>query len=486
MKYVINFTTSIIISLSLALYPAGYVKASDPTLATATRHPIVIAELKVFDSAGADVEFIELFNPNQEPVDVTGWLIQYRTASSPSDKAWLDKSLAGKDQDTKARLLCGADCRVIMSARGRLLVASPSAGYSDADITPNASLGFASTGGQVRLVSVNELTGEQDEEDLLGYGKIASSGLPAAHAETRPAAVHMANGSLKRQVLVGDELQDTDDNWLDFMASEPASPGEAEHYSPPPTSPSPEESSPPPVEAPQPVTQFVDGLRLSELLPDPVSPQTDAEDEFIELINKGETVIDLAGHSLKTGSNRSQAYQLPAGQMLEPGERLVIDAAKSGLSLTNSGSLVELYWAEQIIDSVSYPAAKPGQSWSVQADGSWAWASPTPAASNVPPQLAAIVSKARPASKKKTATAKPAAAKKTKQSKAAKPVKAKKAKKVKLATASAKQPEPAKPDASLWVAGGLAMATTGYLAYDYRAWFHRLGDSLRRWLAGRR
>ncbi|MDB5179165.1 MAG: Non specific extracellular endonuclease cleaving [Patescibacteria group bacterium] len=222
-------------------------------------------------------------------------------------------------------------------------------------------------------------------------------------------------------------------------------------------------------------------LEITELLPDPASPATDAEDEFIEIHNAGAGPADLAGYVLKTGSSLSDSYTLPAGT-LDANGYIAFKSSDSHVALANSGSSVALYGPDgrQIGAKISYEPAKSGQAWA-KFGGGWSWTTtPTPAAPNVLTQpTVAGAATATVTTAKAKATAKSAAAKSkvapTKKAAAAKTkaVKTKPAKKTNSPLVAA-----ATTPAGHWLLFVLAGLTIAYIIYEFRYdlrdFYHRL------------
>ncbi len=130
------------------------------------------------------------------------------------------------------------------------------------------------------------------------------------------------------------------------------------------------------------------GLRapqITELLPNPASPQTDADNEFIEFYNSNYVSFNLANFILQTGTTNRHKYTFPAGANLKPQAFTAFSLKGTGLSLSNSGGSVQLLdSAEKSISKTDdYGSAKDGQAWAL-ADGKWYWTTtPTPSAENV-------------------------------------------------------------------------------------------------------
>jgi len=123
---------------------------------------------------------------------------------------------------------------------------------------------------------------------------------------------------------------------------------------------------------------------INELLPNPASPQTDADDEFIELYNPNDSVFDLTGFKLAFGSTSPRKYTFPEGTTLGPKEFKAFTSGDTSISLSNTEAQVWLLAPdEQIIgESKPYRDAKDGQAWALN-NGDWFWtASPSPNAIN--------------------------------------------------------------------------------------------------------
>jgi hypothetical protein len=147
-------------------------------------------------------DFIELFNRSNAPVTLTGWSVQYVSATGTS---WTKTDLAGTiapGQYYLVQLASGG-------ATGAMLPASDATG----------TIAMAATAGKVALVNTTTLlTGACPNSativDLVGYGSTANCFEGAA-----PAAAPSAT----RAILRGSEgCADTDNNQADFAAATPA------------------------------------------------------------------------------------------------------------------------------------------------------------------------------------------------------------------------------------------------------------------------
>ncbi len=126
-------------------------------------------------------------------------------------------------------------------------------------------------------------------------------------------------------------------------------------------------------------------IRLNELFIDPTAPLTDANDEYVELFNPHAEPIDMAGYSVIAGTTTKYRYTFPSGTVIAPQSFLVVTSAMTPLSLSNSGTTVEiLNDLGQRVDAISYEKAMGGEAWALNSNGAWVWTtSPTMGAGNI-------------------------------------------------------------------------------------------------------
>jgi hypothetical protein len=128
-------------------------------------------------------------------------------------------------------------------------------------------------------------------------------------------------------------------------------------------------------------------MQLSELLPNTAKPQTDADNEFIELYNPNSKPFDLSNFMLQTASSTSSSvhsWHIPAGTKVGPGAFKAFYSSQTHLSLSNGGG--EVWLVDPLGTTVThgdpYGKADDGMAW-VNAGGRWQWtAIPTPGATN--------------------------------------------------------------------------------------------------------
>lgn len=129
----------------------------------------------------------------------------------------------------------------------------------------------------------------------------------------------------------------------------------------------------------EPTYQLSDHIILSELLPDPEG--SDATDEWIELVNTGNTQVNLHAWEIFVGDD---LYAFNDSTKIEGNGYVLLAITTSGLSLNNSGETVTLLDPTgSIMDTVTYMDAPNGESYS-RTEDNWQWTTtPTPAAANV-------------------------------------------------------------------------------------------------------
>jgi len=133
------------------------------------------------------------------------------------------------------------------------------------------------------------------------------------------------------------------------------------------------------------------GLRalvLNEILPNPAEPQSDADDEYIEIYNPNDTSFDLYGYKLQTKSSNSSSkrtYTFPKGTKIDGKKFAAYPSSEISVSLANNGGQVWLLDPNEgiISQTEAYGEAEDGQAWAL-AEGKWYWTTkPTPNAANV-------------------------------------------------------------------------------------------------------
>lgn len=219
---------------------------------------------------------------------------------------------------------------------------------------------------------------------------------------------------------------------------------------------------------------------LTELFPNPATPQSDDTDEFIELYNPNDSVFNLAGYRLEAGTSYSRGYTFATGS-LQPKSYTAFTIVMTNLQLSNSEGQVRLLdpSGTTISETPGYEDAPDGESWSLIAD-SWQWSdTPTPNAVNLPSAdvttTKSTATTTTPAKTTKTTTAKKSTAKVAGASTTT----------PSSGSGSASQLDDATPLHPLILAG-VGAAAVAYAIYEYRKDVANRIFQLRRYFRNRR
>lgn len=391
-----------VLVLGLVLFNLCPVKAASTGLS--------ICEIQTESLTSASEEFIRICNSSADKLDVTGWYLQYFSASATAFTS-----------PTRNVLLSG-----IIESSGDYIVASTGYMSNVARSTFGATL--SSTGGHVRLVSSAPAA---QEVDRVGWGT-------ALTPESEPAAV-VAKGKTFVRQAVGSTYVDTDNNKLDFSVIVP-------------NQQTPEESS---------ATSYA-SITITELLPDPASPISDSEGEFVELFNESNASVDLSGYKLQTGTTFSYSYTFD--KVIIPGQSYAVYYAPiTKLTLSNTSGAARLLAPDGSVINVtaSYDKAPTGSSWSLVGD-TWDWSTTvTAGTANIYTSANDSASNSSSAAVKAT---KSKSSTKTTGTKAASTTKAASQKSAYVAPAPDKSPLPVNP----FVLAGVGVIAVGYMVYEYR------------------
>ena len=334
--------------------------STSTALAVALKPTLLIVEVQTGSSSSTGEDFVELYNPGEDPVDLTTIRLDYLATGATSQ--WTKKT-------TLVGNLASHD-RYLISTKNYLVE------IADAHLTS----GMSKTGGSLRLTQVGQLGAADETLDLIGWGTakefMGDDALPGPDDGT----------SLKRRVDEDGAFVDTKDNVADFGKSSSPTPSsnsdspvsEIDPIEDPapivPEDPSDETSSPDPVEESIASTGADADVWITELFADPASPQTDADDEFVELYNPGNTPIDLSGYVLQTGLTYSHSYII-ASLELAAHQYQTLPAHETGLALSNSGSRARIVGpsGKVLYETAAYEKALEGQSFSLGDDAVWHW-----------------------------------------------------------------------------------------------------------------
>lgn len=414
---------------------------------------LLIAEVQTGSATSASEEFVELYNASEQSISLNAYRLEYFPAN-----------VSDFSQPTRSIALSG-----VLAPEGRYLLGST-------DYLENANTAFGATlakaGGHLRIVR-QEASGV-GVDDVLGWG---SSKLP----ETSAASAPESGKSIARKV-VDNEIQDTNNNQIDFEASDlpspksegvtnPLPPEEPEEPSEPtpevpeesaePEAPEPENPEPTP-ESPQ--SPVVLPIHITELLPNPGSPKTDTNDEFIEIYNPNTEPVDLEGYRIETGNEFRYSY-IFGSRVIGAQQYIVLTSAETNLTLANGGGRARLLHTNGTVlsETMPYDTAKDDMAWAI-IGSTWQWtSSPTPGQANL---ITSSKDEAAAAKLKKAATTKKTT--KAASTKGAKTASTKASGKVNEEDAAADEEEKKLPMQPVILAGVGALAL-GYAAYEYRS-----------------
>ncbi len=153
---------------------------------------VVISEFTTRGPNGSSDEFVEVYNPTNYAIDITGWKLQYQSASGSSWDSKVGSGLNGT---------IGPNSFYLLASKSYSLNVTP-------DYRHTANWGFADTGGHIRIIYING-----SEIDKVGYGSALSP-------EGNPAPAPGDGKSLQRVSL----QVDSDDNLHDFEINDHPSP----------------------------------------------------------------------------------------------------------------------------------------------------------------------------------------------------------------------------------------------------------------------
>jgi hypothetical protein len=434
---------SAVLSVILVLTPlTGLAAEPDTAEEQAEVSPVIITELQTGAQTASD-EFIEIYNQTDEPVDVTSWQVRYLNSTTTDGATTLLATISNAD-----------DQPVILESRSYYVL------HTESVVLPADSQGQIFTAGlsktdkTVALFALDGTTCQMLPVDAVAWESAIGTTKGEGQAVVVPSASTNKDKLLMRWRDLAGYYVDSNNNATDFSLStvftdatpgtdnrqlaadpvpgtgdpsalEPFDAPDCDLPEPPPPPPPPPDESPPSVTDPGPddeentptIPAGNVGLKtpqLSEILPNPASPQTDAKDEFVELYNPNDASFDLSGYVLESGITTKHRFTFAAGTKVQPKSFAAFFSADTGLTLSNSSGQVRLIdpLGRILVESDQYASAKDAQAW-ILANGKWQWTTkPTPNALNVvstPAVKGAKTTSVKKASSKSSSVAKPSA-----------------------------------------------------------------------------
>jgi len=496
LKVIVRAVSAVVLGVILV----GPVRSFAATATTVYAHPatdIIITEVQTSSLTNAGEEFVELYNNTTQDIDLAdtahagkdAWKLQYFSSSK------LGTILGNPNWASPFRTIALTG---VVPAHDYYVLAGGT--YQPGNIVPDQSYTatLADDGGALQLID-SSTSGTTTTIGI--HSQIAWSNDKSLVANPLLYSVPGAGTSLQRLPNSDSEYVNTDGTLTSFTADSRISPENAWTPPAPVTVPDSEDvatddTTPPaagPVTTTAPTVPNNQGLPapiVTELLPNPASPQSDDANEYFELFNPGDTAFDLKGYTLETGTTTLHQFTFTEDTLLEPHSFRAFFSSDTNLNLSNSGGQARLLDPSGTIlsKSDSYGTALDGEAWALnELDGVWQWTTtPTPNAGNIinaPIVLAkasVVKTKSKSVAKVKGAsTTKKASTKKAKSSK-------KTAKKSASGTLAANAASPSPAPIHTSVLAAVAALAVGYGVYEYRHDFGNRIHQLRTNRAARR
>lgn len=298
-----------------------------------TTPTVVINEIQI--SGGTDHandDFIELYNPAAQDINVTGWKLKKRIKSGT--------------ESTIYNFEVADDEKLIVPARGYFLWAN-----KDGIFTGDPLLIFTSSATLSDNYSLALFDEKSGLVDSLTYG--------SGHANPySPSIIYPANPNPPKATLADPNPKMSLERDLPnniFILQNNPTPENNAFIEKQKVEQAPEEKS-----DSEDLPDQATTVRINEIFPDP--KEKGEAGEFVELFNFGTQDLDLAGFVLRDASKTGE-YVFPSPTILPPGEYFAIDKGTSKLSLNNSEESVSLFDPkENLIDSIEYEKTKEGAS----------------------------------------------------------------------------------------------------------------------------
>lgn len=122
-------------------------------------------------------------------------------------------------------------------------------------------------------------------------------------------------------------------------------------------------------------------ITINEFLPSPIGK--DAEEEWIELYNDSDEIVNISGWQLDDEDGGSKPFTFPENTLIAPKGFLVFSRQTTNVALNNDSDKVRLLLSTgMVFQEVNYEKAPEGQS-SARTPKGFIWSSPTPGLPNV-------------------------------------------------------------------------------------------------------
>lgn len=304
-----------------------------------TLSPIIISEIQITGGTGhTDDDFIELYNPNPKPVNISGYRIRYKNSSGT------ENSLKEIDNN-----ICIASQSYYLWANNKYDALKDIANTkTGVKLAPNYSLALLLPRNLSDMII-----------DSVSWG---SESHPFNSSDFHFTNNPGPNESMARYVVT--------ENWLSDFSKSPT-PTKSTDTSCPAETPQP---TPDPIPSTTPSS-----IRINEIFPNP-KEKGDAG-EFVELYNFGTDPVDISGWILRDATKTGK-YVFPSDTVITASTYFVVTDQNFKLSLNNFNETISLFDKnEKLIDSAHYEKTKNNVSLNYTA-ASWRGGIPTPGAEN--------------------------------------------------------------------------------------------------------
>jgi hypothetical protein len=372
MKLIILNILSVFVATLLT--PLGVVHADEQPVET---YPSVLISEVMRSPSGSSERFVELYNPYDEPIDITGWKLQYKPAEGGT---WSNR--LASTQPTEAPY--------VIEPGGFFLIGTTAFVEAHPELHVglllNGSAVGSDSGGHIRLLSDTD-----EPSDIVGWGEADSpSGLAAPLIEQ--------GSSITRCFNEAGFIVNSGDNATDFSVNEVPLPGLGIGCQQPEDEPNPDLGADPQPEPepgdeettedeenqepenPETILNECQGLILTE-----IGANLDNTEQFIEVFNGNEEAVAITGCQLQTNRSTTKTYVFDEVQ-LQSGEYLAIYIKDTQLTLTKTttGTVYLLSEGAVEVDTRSYENLKATTSWALLSTGEWKQTyAPTPGKPNV-------------------------------------------------------------------------------------------------------
>ncbi|MCK5475739.1 MAG: lamin tail domain-containing protein [Candidatus Pacebacteria bacterium] len=311
---------------------------------------IIISEIQISGDGVYD-EFVELYNPIDQEIDLENWDLKRKT------KSGIENNVLNNIEG-------------IIPAYGYFLII-PRANCGDGgnedcykgavvfddEYTTNS---FFAKDNTILLYNNNGVL-----IDKLGWGS-------AVDFESEVVMNNPENDQSLERTIINGIVKDTDNNSADFVLQTVPNPQNSSVVNDQNSENEQEENGNSSKTHPNP-SQEGNRIIITEFLPNPKG--SDSEDEFIEIYNSGNIEIDLENWTLEDKMGSIKKFIIPEGTKIGADEYRVFYSSETKITLNNNGDGVLLRNSEDnVISETSLSNLAPeGQSYSLNKSGNWIW-----------------------------------------------------------------------------------------------------------------